>query len=636
MKLGSLVVEIAADSTKLNTGIDASEKKLDSLSKKATTAVSSFAKYSAAASLAGAGITAALVAKASAAIDAQAKLAQQLNTTSESMATLDRAGQLSGISMEKIATAGRTLSVRMGEASAGMGPAAESLERLGLSAEYLSSIPLDQRINAINNAIRQNIPASEQAAVAADFFGERMGTALLTMSGDTIDEARRQVELFGLALSDVDAAKVEMANDAFSTFNMATDGMIQQLTVELAPILKAIGDEFLNAADEAGGFGNIAIDALDKVVSGAAFVADAADGVKRTFELTADGILIAINTAMAEVARVVADVLDTVDNLPGVDFSETVNSINEFASAAEGVVDEAWKNVDETLSRPFAGESLRQFVEDAKTAGQAAAEAVVAGRTGATVDGGGEGAPDAAAIKEQEALNAKIEAIRQANATEMELLMQKQAAEMEALQAFYAGKDELWQEFAELELETISRHEEEKTEIERRAAEARKQQADEEARYKQQAMMKALSNLTTLMNSSNREMFEIGKVAALSQAAIDGYAAITGAYKVGAGIGGPALGAAYGAAAALATANQINSIRSQTFGGGGGGAVGGGSVTGSINAQSEPVRTQSAQPSQTMMVSGISEGELFTGDRVRSIVGELLEYQRNGGTVILE
>jgi hypothetical protein len=118
------------------------------------------------------------------------------------------------------------------------------------------------------------------------------------------------------------------------------------------------------------------------------------------------------------------------------------------------------------------------------------------------------------------------------------------------------------------------------------------------------------------MNTESRKMFEIGKAAALSQAIIDGYAAITGAYKVGASIGGPILGAAYGAAAGAATFSQISAIRSQSFGSGGGGS-GGSSVTGNINAQSEPVQSQRSTSVDISIIGG--------NDRDRAVAGSILE-----------
>lgn len=67
-------------------------------------------------------------------------------------------------------------------------------------------------------------------------------------------------------------------------------------------------------------------------------------------------------------------------------------------------------------------------------------------------------------------------------------------------------------------------------------------------------------NLSSLQQTSSKELAAIGKGAALAQATIDGYAAIQGAYKQGAIIGGPALGAAFGAAAAAATAVNVAKI----------------------------------------------------------------------------
>jgi hypothetical protein len=75
-------------------------------------------------------------------------------------------------------------------------------------------------------------------------------------------------------------------------------------------------------------------------------------------------------------------------------------------------------------------------------------------------------------------------------------------------------------------------------------------------------------NMATLQQSGSREAFAIGKAAALAQATIDGYAAIQGAYKQGSIIGGPGLGAAFGAAAAVATAMNISKIAATQLAGG--------------------------------------------------------------------
>ena len=148
------------------------------------------------------------------------------------------------------------------------------------------------------------------------------------------------------------------------------------------------------------------------------------------------------------------------------------------------------------------------------------------------------------------------------------------------------------------------RQQEDITALDKKQADARKKITDQEAAYKQQALGKALSNLSTLMNSESRKQFELGKAAALAQAVIDGYAAITGAYKVGASIGGPVLGGAFAAAAGAATFAQIQSIRNTQFQGGGtgGGAASVAATSGAaavsntqaINAQNEVIERQTS------------------------------------------
>lgn len=75
-----------------------------------------------------------------------------------------------------------------------------------------------------------------------------------------------------------------------------------------------------------------------------------------------------------------------------------------------------------------------------------------------------------------------------------------------------------------------------------------------------QAYSGFFGNLATLSKSSNERLAEIGKAAAMAQATIDMYAAISGAYKQGAIIGGPALGAAFAAAAGIAQAANLAKI----------------------------------------------------------------------------
>lgn len=320
-------------------------------------------------------------------IDTQAKTAQRLRTTYESLSVLGRAGELAGVGMDKIEVSAKALEQRLGQAIAGSKEQAAAFDRLGLSAQAIADMPLDQRLATINQALRDNVQASERAAVAGKIFGEEGATMMQMLDPATIAEAARQVELFGLNLSDVDAAKVEMANDAMSTFGLLADGAAKQLTVELAPILKLIGDEFLRGAEEAGGMGNMVQSAVKTTVTALAFVADAADGVGRVFTVTADTIIGVLTTAAYYGIDMAADIVEALNQIPGVDMSLQIESLNASAQQALAVAREASSNIRATLEKPMAGTAFKELVDEAMAAADAAAVATVETRKQAQATG---------------------------------------------------------------------------------------------------------------------------------------------------------------------------------------------------------------------------------------------------------
>lgn len=614
---------LSGDSSSLKTAAKEGEKSLADLRKEFRAGIDTAAKWTAGAALAGAAIVTALVNNARQAIDQQAKLAQQLNTTSESMAVLTRAGDLSGVGMEKIAGGARALTVRLSQAAAGAGPAAEALRQMGMTADELSAMPLDQRIDAINQKIRETYPAAQQAAIAAQFFGEEAGTAFAKLSGESLAQARKEAELFGLALSDVDAAKVEMANDSFSTISQAFKGIVQQLTVELAPILKAIGDMFLSAAEDAGGMGNIVSDAFGMIIDGTGFVIDAIDGIKRVFSTVADGIIAGAGTVVSKIAGYVQFILEQWNKIPGIDLSETIASIEQFKETASGVASAAMDNIQETLNRPMPSEAFKQFVADAQAAGQAAAEATVAARE--AMDTTITDMNSARSDQEIAEIEKRLEAIRMSNMTEMELLNEKYALEVEAMKAGLEEKLITEQEAQAMSLDAAQRFSDAKLAIEQRRAEEEKRIEAEKEAAKKAIISQAFGGLTSLMNSNSRKMFEVGKAAAIGQAIISTYTGMNKALELGWPLG-PIAAAAIGVQGFA----RVQSIRSQSFGGGkaGAGAGGGGSVTQNINAQNEPVQTQ-----RTANVSIAVDGSPLLRDLARSLVRPLNELQQEGYTL---
>ena len=173
-------------------------------------------------------------------VDAQAKLAQSLGTTVASIQTLERAGELAGVSMSGIEQATKDLTRRLSQAAAGTGPAADALDRLGLSANELIALPLDQRVGAINAAIEDFVPAAERAAVAGQLFGEEGSIAMARIDSATLRQATEDVRAFGVVVSEQDADQIERTNDAISRLGLIWRGVSNQLAVAAAPALEAV------------------------------------------------------------------------------------------------------------------------------------------------------------------------------------------------------------------------------------------------------------------------------------------------------------------------------------------------------------------------------------------------------------
>jgi hypothetical protein len=345
--LGTLTLDLVAKIGGFEAGLDKASRK----SKKTSTDIAKHAKtigigVAAGVTAAAAGI-AVMVSRQLDAIDAQAKMAQRLRTTFDSLTSLGRAGELAGVSMQQIEVASRSLDINLGRATQGAKAQTDAFAKLKLSADDIAKLPLDERIKAINTALKENVSETERAAVAADLFGSRGAAAIQQLTPETIAEAARQVEIFGLNLSDVDAAKVELANDALSTFGLLGDGIAQQITVQLAPALQALGEAFLDSAEEVGGLDNAVQDFVENTVKTVAFAVDAMSGFGRVVTVVAQGI-----------------------------------RFLQFGS------NDALAQIRAALETPLAGQALVDAWEKAKVAADKAAAAAIAARAGTEVAAG--------------------------------------------------------------------------------------------------------------------------------------------------------------------------------------------------------------------------------------------------------
>jgi len=174
-------------------------------------------------------------------------------------------------------------------------------------------------------------------------------------------------------------------------------------------------------------------------------------------------------------------------------------------------------------------------------------------------------------LKAQEsARGSNLEQLRNEFKLEGELLAEKNANELILLEQSLINGELLRDEYDELRKKKAEELAAALIAISENSKKKEEEEEDKKWRDKLNKTSAALGDLSSLMNTESRKMFEIGKVAALSGAIIDGIVAVQGAFAVGNRLGGPIVGAAFATAAGIGSAVQVQNIAKQKFGGGGG------------------------------------------------------------------
>lgn len=233
--------------------------------------------------------------------------------------------------------------------------------------------------------------------------------------------------------------------------------------------------------------------------------------------------------------------------------------------------------------------------------------------------GGGKGDQSSDAERERERMQLRLEQLQASLLTEREAELENYATRMTDLQGFYDQGLVTKQEYGEMGLAIERDHAEQLKQLD--------QQVADEAVRNAERRMDAMNIMADSVSSVLGSLFGESKAAAYAQTVIATAQAVMQTYaQLG---GGPwAVAAAMGVAAAGAA--QLATIARTT-------KEGGGSRPSAASAAPSAPAGGSQQPgsSSTLFVQGISSGQLFSGDAVRDLAQKLIDYQRDGGKVVL-
>ena len=240
-----------------------------------------FAKMAAGAGVAAAGAFTILAKEGLQYVDAQAKMARQIGGTIDGLRGLQIAANDAGVDTNTLNGAVDRMNARLGEAREGSGQAYEALNKLGLAADDLARMDADERIATIADRVKAlGLDSADTADLLRNLgIRNREMVNLLLQGGDGIRAARQEVDDYGLSLSEVDAAKVEAANDAFSRIPRLLEPVKNQIAITLAEPMQDVADRINEAARETNGFESAIVDALGSGVEWAGRFLDSINDV---------------------------------------------------------------------------------------------------------------------------------------------------------------------------------------------------------------------------------------------------------------------------------------------------------------------------------------------------------------------
>ena len=224
----------------------------------------------------GAGGFGALIQSSINAGDELAKTADKLGVTTEALAGLRHAAELTGVSTGTMDMAMQRFTRRAAEAAKGTGEAKGALRELGIDAESIVRLPLDEQMNVVADAMSGVESQSDKVRLAMKLFDSE-GVALVNTLGggaEALKAMTSEAEHLGLTLSRTDTAQMEAANDAITRLKGVFEGLTNQLGVAFSPIITFVADAFRQAALDSAEFGNIGQTVANAVIKSFGFVRD--------------------------------------------------------------------------------------------------------------------------------------------------------------------------------------------------------------------------------------------------------------------------------------------------------------------------------------------------------------------------
>lgn len=247
--LGSLLIDLQLNTATLNKQVDKIDKRFDGMGK-------TLKKVGVA--LAGAfavGQFTSMIKNTLALNDALGKTADRLGVAVEDLQALHFSAEQSGISIPTLEMALQRMTRRVAEAGQGTGEAVKALKELGIEADSLSKMSVNEQLEVLADALQGVTSEGDKVRLAMKLFDSE-GVKLLTMlqnGSKGLKEYADEADKLGFIIDRQMIGMMERANDSMNKVARASQGVKNVITTALAPAITVVVDNFLDWATEGEG-----------------------------------------------------------------------------------------------------------------------------------------------------------------------------------------------------------------------------------------------------------------------------------------------------------------------------------------------------------------------------------------------
>lgn len=418
--IGALRVNLGLDSAQFSAGLKKTQAGLASFGK---VAVTGFAAAATAAAAAGAAFAVAGK-KAIDTADAMSKTAQKVGVATEALSRLNYAAGYSDVSLEQLSGGLQKLTRNLADVASGSkGPAATALQALGISAtDAAGNLRNSDAVFAdIADRFARLEDGSTKTALAMQLFG-RTGAELIPLLNSGRDGLRAMADesdRLGLTISTKTGRAAEAFNDTLTKVGRILEGVSMKVAEAALPALQQLADMLASPAfaSAAQGFGQAIVSGLSVAIQ------------------VVTGLTNAARDLFSYIAARAGEGFATVDEasiktLEG-RISESKRILNDPGNAGQDMT-----NLRKTLAQEESELARRKFMDPAgkgASFGQLSAFGMGSGKVG----GLDIEVPTFGSMGGSDAMDRRLEALRQSLMTEEQLEIDSHAKRLAEIAAFY-------------------------------------------------------------------------------------------------------------------------------------------------------------------------------------------------------